>query len=511
MENKYYLGIDQGTTGTTALIFNKEWDICGRGYVEHTQYYPKPGWVEHDPIEICGKVKESVALALEKAGLKATDLRALGIANQGETCMAWNKNTGEPIYNAIVWQDRRTANASDKLKEKYGDIITEKTGVPVDSYFSALKIKWILDNVKDASIEAEKGNILAGTLDSWLIWKMTGGEVFATDHSTASRTMLYNIHKKQWDNEILDIIGIPKAVLPEIMNSAGTFGNTSPSVFFDTEIPITGSVVDQAAALFGQACFNEGTVKTSYGTGCFMLMNTGDKPVQSKNGLVTTVAWGIDKNFSYALDAGVYIAGAAVQWLRDGLKIINNAAETEAMAKSVSDSGGVYFVPAFSGLAAPYWDQYARGTLLGITGGTKREHIVRSTLEAIAFQVAENMEVMKKDSGMSIDVMRVDGGAVVNEFLMQFQADILGIPVDVPIINETTALGVAFLSAFGIGDFNSLDAVSQKWKLRKRYLPSIGDDERKLLMKGWKKAVKRSLNWIEKEVLEEEKVMTAEA
>jgi len=497
MKKRYYLGIDQGTTGTTALIFNEDWDICGKGYAEHTQFYPQPGWVEHDPKEIWEKVKESVAIALDKAGLKAPDLRAIGIDNQGETCMVWDKNTGEPIYNAIVWQDRRTAKISDKLKEDHGDVITQKTGVPVDAYFSALKIKWILDNVENAWIKSEKGELLAGTLDTWLIWKMTSGEVFMTDPSTASRTMLYNLHKKQWDDEIIEIIGIPKSILPDIKESAGIFGYTSPVEFFNAKIPIAGSVMDQAAALFGQACFDVGTVKTTYSTGCFMLMNTGNKPVISRNGLITTVGWGIGENFSYALDGGVYITGAAIQWLRDGLGIINNADETEALAKSVPDTGGLFFVPAFTGLAAPYWDQYARGMMIGITGGTTRAHIVRATLEAIAFQVAENLEVMQQDSGMSIEVMRVDGGAVVNQFLMQFQADVLGIPVDVPVINETTALGAAYLSALGVGDFNSFDAISRKWKLSKRYIPSIGDDERKSLMEQWKKAVMRSKSWIE--------------
>lgn len=497
MGGKYYLGIDQGTTGTTALIFNEDWDICGKGYAEHKQYYPQPGWVEHDPLEIWEKVKKSVAEALNKAGLKAHDLTSIGIANQGETCIVWDKNTGEPIYNAIVWQDRRTAKQSDKLKEDHGTMITQKTGVPVDAYFSALKIKWILDHVKDAWIKVENGELLAGTLDAWLIWKMTGGEVFMTDPSTASRTMLYNLHDKKWDDEIMKITGIPASILPGIKESSGILGFTSAKDFLDAKIPISGSIVDQAAALFGQACFDEGTLKTTYGTGCFMLMNTGDKPVQSKNGLVTTVVWGIDKKITYALDGGVYIAGAAIQWLRDGLNIINNASETEDLAQSVPDTGGVYFVPAFSGLAAPYWDQYARGTIIGITGGTTKAHIVRATLEAIAFQVAENLEVMQKDSGISIDVMRADGGAVVNQFLMQFQADILGIPVDVPVINETTALGAAYLAALGIGDFNSLDAIAHHWKLRKRYLPSIGNDERKLLIEQWKRAVTRSRNWAE--------------
>ena len=497
MANAYYLGIDQGTTGTTALIFDEDWEICSKGYTEHTQYYPQPGWVEHDPIEIWNKTKESVSIALNNAGLKADDLRVIGLDNQGETCMVWDKNTGEPIYNAIVWQDRRTAKKADELKQSWGDLITKKTGTQVDAYFSALKIKWILDNVEDAWKKAEKGELLVGTLDTWLLWKMTGGELYMTDPSTASRTMLFNLHTKQWDDEILNIIGIPQSILPVINDTAMTFGYTSPNDFLDAKIPIAASVVDQAAALFGQVCFEKGSVKTTYGTGCFMLMNTGNNPIQSRNGLITTAVWSIDKEITYALDGGVYITGAAIQWLRDGIKIIDSPAETEAMANSVPDTGGVTFVPAFVGLAAPYWDQYARGMMIGITAGTTRAHIVRATLEAIAFQVAENLDVMRKDSGMVIDVMRVDGGAVVNQFLMQFQSDLLGIPIDVPVISETTALGAAFLAALGIGDFNTLDEISNIWKLSKRYEPNITKDERHSLIEQWRRAVKRSQKWVE--------------
>lgn len=496
MSKRYYLGIDQGTTGTTSIIFNEEWDICGKGYAEHNQFYPKPGWVEHDPMEIWNKTKESVSLALKQANIKAKDLRAIGLDNQGETCMVWDKKTGEPIYNAIVWQDRRTAKSADALNEKSGSLISQKTGLTVDAYFSALKIKWILDNVKNAWKKVDQGELLVGTLDTWLLWKMTGGQIYITDSSTASRTTLFNLHTNQWDDEILNIIGIPKSILPEIKDSAEIYGHTSLD-FIDAKVPIAGSVVDQAAALFGQACFRKGSVKTTYGTGCFMLMNTGNKPIFSKNGLITTAVWSIDKKVTYALDGGVYIAGAAVQWLRDGLKIIKSASETEAMAKSVPDSGGVYFVPAFTGLAAPYWDQYARGMMIGITGGTTREHIVRATLEAIAFQVAENLEVMRKDSGMRIDIMRADGGAVENEFLMQFQADILGIPVDVPVISETTALGAAYLAALGVGDFKSTDSLKTNWKLHKRYMPTIKEGQRKSMMEQWKKAVERASNWID--------------
>ncbi len=495
---KYFLGIDQGTTGTTSIIFDEKWNICGKGYSEHKQYYPQPGWVEHDPEEIWNKTKKSVVEALNQAKISAKELAAIGLDNQGETCMVWDKKTGKPVYNAIVWQDRRTSKKADELKEEFGDLITQKTGLTIDAYFSALKIKWILENVSGTKEKAEKGDLLVGTLDTWLLWKMTGEKVYITDSSTASRTMLFNIHTNQWDDEILNIIGIPKSILPEIKTSSEIYGYTDQS-FLDARVPIAGSVVDQAAALFGQACFDKGTVKTTYGTGCFMLMNTGEKPVYSNNGLLTTAVWSLNEKITYALDGGVYIGGAAVQWLRDGLGIINNASETEALAKSVPDTSGVYFVPAFSGLAAPYWDQYARGTMVGITGGTTRAHIVRATLEAIAYQVAENLEVMEKDSGIKIETMRVDGGAVANSFLMQFQADILGIPVDVPVITETTALGAAYLAALGVGELDSVDSIKNVWKLNKRYIPQTNENQRKTMMEQWKKAVARSRNWIDKE------------
>ena len=495
---KYFLGIDQGTTGTTSIIFDEKWNICGKGYFEHKQYYPQPGWVEHNPEEIWDKTKESVAEALNHAKINAKELAAIGLDNQGETCMIWDKKTGKPVYNAIVWQDRRTSKQADELKDEYGDLIMQKTGLTIDAYFSALKIKWILENVSGTKEKAEKGDLLVGTLDTWLLWKMTGKKVYITDSSTASRTMLFNIHTNKWDDEILNFIGIPASILPEIKTSSEIYGYTD-QCFLDARVPIAGSIVDQAAALFGQACFDKGTVKTTYGTGCFMLMNTGEKPVYSNNGLLTTAVWSLDGKITYALDGGVYIGGAAVQWLRDGIGIINNASETEALAKSVPDTSGVYFVPAFSGLAAPYWDQYARGTMVGITGGTNKAHIVRATLEAIAYQVAENLEVMEKDSGIKIETMRVDGGAVANSFLMQFQADILGIPVDVPVITETTVLGAAYLAALGVGELDSVDSIKNVWKLNKRYMPQTNKNQRKTMMEQWKKAVARSRNWIDKE------------
>jgi glycerol kinase len=494
MSKAYYLGVDQGTSGTTALILDEKWNVCAKGYRQHAQIYPKPGWVEHDPEEIWQRTQESICSALEAAGLRAGDIRVMGLANQGETCLLWDRKTGKPVYNAIVWQDRRTAQAADRLKADHEDKIREKTGLPVDAYFSGLKIQWILDNVKNARRRAEKGELMTGTLDTYLLWKLSGGTLNITDPSTASRTMMFNINTGLWDKEILDLLNVPRSLLPEIVDSSGALGSTKCGLF-GAAIPIGSSMVDQPAALFGQACFQPGGVKTTYGTGCFMLTNTGSSPVPSLNGLVTTIVWRICGETTFALDGGVYITGAAVQWLRDGLQIIHHAAETEALSRTVPDTGGVYFVPAFVGLAAPHWDQYARGMIIGITGGTTRAHIARATLEAIAFQVRENLDVMRIDSGVDIKVMRADGGAVSNEFLMQLQADMLGIPVDVPVINETTALGAAYMAALGIGDFGSLDEISTNWKLRKRYEPAISEDERASRLANWKKAVGRCRRW----------------
>ena len=494
MAERYYMGIDQGTTGTTVLVLDSEWNLRGRGYREHTQYYPRPGWVEHDPEEIWQKVQEASAEALRAAGIEAADVRVLGLDNQGETCLVWERSTGRPIHNAIVWQDRRTAAEADRLRERHEAAIREKTGGPVDAYFSGPKLSWILDHVPGARGRAERGELMAGTLDTYLLWKMSGGRLAVTDPSTASRTMLCNIHSGQWDEDLLGWMRIPRCTLAEVVDSGGRFGSTSED-FLGARIPIGSSLVDQPAALFGQTCFERGAVKTTYGTGCFLLMNTGEAPVRSANGLVTTVAWRLRGRTTYALDGGVYIAGAAVQWLRDGLQIIGCAAETEALARSVSDTGGVYFVPAFTGLAAPYWDQYARGMLIGITGGTGRAHIVRATLEAIAMQVRENLDVMSLDSGIPIESMRADGGAAVNGFLMQFQADMLGIPVDVPVINETTALGAAYLAAIGVGDFDGPDAIAGRWKRKRRYEPRISADQRDALLAGWKSAVERCRGW----------------
>ena len=496
-KRKYFLGLDQGTTGTTVILFDEKWNMVSRGYKEHSQHYPHPSWVEHDPMEIWQRVLESVKMALDLADATASDIKCIGIDNQGETCMLWNKKTGEPLYNAIVWQDRRMSRYADELTETHGKMIREKTGLMADSYFSSLKMKWIIDNVKGVKEAIAKNEVLAGTLDSWVIWKMTHGRVHITDYSTASRTMLLNINTGKWDQDILDLLGIPRSILPEICDSAMEYGRTDPLDFFGASVPISGSVVDQQAALFGQACYVPGTIKCTYGTGCFMLMNTGDKPVYSQNGLLTTVAWGINKKMTFALDGGIYITGAATQWLRDGIKIIEKASDTEQMAIDAKSNGGVYFVPAFTGLAAPHWDSYARGTMVGITGGTTREHIVRATLESTAFQVKDNLDVMNMDSSMPISILRADGGAVENRFLMQFQADILNIPVDVPVIKDTTAMGAAQFAAFGIGEYKSFKELEGTWKLERRYEPRMSEDERQSLLYNWHKAVERAKHWSE--------------
>ncbi|OLR56499.1 glycerol kinase [Hornefia porci] len=497
MAGKYYLGLDSGTTGTTALVMDQDWNVAGRGYKELTQRYPHPGWVEHDAMEIWDSVLYAVSEACRKAGIDATQLRCIGIDNQGETVVLWDKTTGIPVYNAIVWQDRRTAKYADSITEKYGNMVREKTGLMIDAYFSATKIRWIIDNVPGVREKIKEKKILAGTLDTWLIWKLTHGRVFVTDVTTASRTMLMNIHTGQWDQDILDALDIDRSMLAEICDSSHIYGKTDPLDFFGTEIPISGSAVDQQAALFGQACYKPGSIKCTYGTGCFMLMNTGDKPIYSRNGILTTVAWGLNGKMTFALDGGVYVTGAATQWLRDGLKIIDSADQTEAMAVAAGNNGDVYFVPAFSGLAAPHWDSYARGTIIGITGGTTREQIVRACLEATAYQVKDNLDVMKLDANIPITAMRVDGGAVANGFLMQFQADILGIPVDIAAVHDTTPLGAAYLAALAIGDFDDLDEIQAKWKLERSYEPKMSVDERETLLYKWHKAVERSKNWAE--------------
>lgn len=496
MAKKYFLGLDNGTTGTTALLLDENWKQIGRGYKELRRVYPADGWIEQDAEEIWESVLFAISAACKIAGIRPGEITCLGLDNVGETVVLWDRSTGKPVYNAIVWQDRRTAKYCDSIKEKYGDLIKERTGLLVDSYFSATKIKWILDNVDGVREKMNEGRILASTIDGWLFWKMTRGSLFVTDPSTASRTMLMNLYSGQWDDDMLQLFGIRRSMLPEIHDSSELFGYTDPDEFLGARIPIAGGIVDQQSSLFGQACFEPGMTKCTYGTGCFMLMNTGDRPVQSSHGILPTVAWRIGGRMSYALDGGVYVAGAATQWLRDKLGIIATAAETEQMAIDAGTNGGVYFVPAFYGLAAPHWDSYARGSILGITAGTDKNHIVRAALEATAYQVRDVLDAMNEDSGIKVSRMRADGGAVVNRFLMQFQSDIMGIPIDIPEISETTALGAAYLAALGT-DNAALDEIAAKWKLARSFEPSMSADQRDELMHKWHKAVERAKSWIE--------------
>lgn len=492
---RYFIGVDQGTTGSTALLIDENWNVAATKNVEHSQIYPKPGWVEHDPVEIWNAIQTAMAAVLREAGVKPEQVVSIGIDNQGETCLVWDKKTGTPVYNALVWQDRRTSEYADELNLRYGDMITEKTGLGPDAYFSATKIKWILDHVEGVRERAERGELMAGTLDSYLIWRFTGGEAFITDTSTASRTMMMDIRKGRWDQELLDIYNIPGSILPAIEDSSKVYGYTTPETFFGRKVPVASCITDALAALLAQGCLDKGDIKTTYGTGCFMYTNLGDEVRYSKNGLITVSSWQVGGKINYAFDGGVYIAGAAVQWLRDNLRLIWNSAETEEIANSIKDTGGLYFVPAFSGLAAPHWDQYARGMMIGITGGTSREHIVRATLESIAFQVYDNAQVMKKDSGYDFSVMKADGGPSVNRFLMQFQADILGVSVDVPVVTEMTAYGAAFLAALAVGGFSGIEDIRRCWKLGSRYEPRMSSSEREFRIEQWHNAVERCKKW----------------
>ena len=494
---KYYLGLDQGTTGVTAILFDERWQQAARGYREIRQIYPQPGWVEHDAMDIWEAACFAVNQALCSVGAAGADVLCVGLDHEGESVVLWDSATGLPLSNTIVWQDRRTAEAAELLAETHGPLIREKTGLHVDSYFSALKLRWLLDHVPKAKNLLAQGRLMAGNMDAWLVWKMSGGQAHVTDPSTASRTMLMNLHSCSWDQDVLDILEIPQQILPEIRNSASLFAFADADSFCGISAPISGMVNDQQAALFGQTCFAPGTVKTTYGTGCFMLMNTGAKPIYSENGIVTTVGWRLDGKTTYALDGGIYISGAATQWLRDGLKIIRSAAETEAMAISAGSNGGVYFVPAFTGLAAPYWDSYARGTMVGITAGTTAEHIVRVTLESTAYQVSDLLKAMESDSGVPITAMRCDGGAVVNGFLMQFQSDILNLPVHIPAITDTTALGSAFMAAIGAGLCGSPEELTHHWQLKHIYEPKMSEDQRQHLLQRWHKAVDCARNWAE--------------
>ncbi|TKC05070.1 glycerol kinase GlpK [Pedobacter frigoris] len=487
--SEYILSFDQGTTSSRAIVFNKEGSIVSIAQKEFEQIYPKPGWVEHNAAEIWSTQVSVAAEAIVKGGLTPTDIAAIGITNQRETTVIWDKKTGEPLYNAIVWQDRRTSGFCDELKAQgKAKEIQEKTGLVLDAYFSATKIKWILDNMAGAREQAAAGDLAFGTIDSWLIWKLTDGRVHVTDVSNASRTMIYNIHTMDWDEELLRLFDIPRNILPEVKSSSEVYGETTGNVFA-AKIPIAGIAGDQQAALFGQMCTEKGMVKNTYGTGCFMLMNIGDKPIVSQNNLVTTIAWKINGKVQYALEGSIFIGGAVVQWLRDGLGIINTSAEVEALAMQVQDTGGVYLVPAFAGLGAPHWNQDARGTITGITRGTTKAHLARAAVESIAFQTMEVLKAMEADSGLNIKELRVDGGATSNDMLMQFQADILDTTVIRPQVTEVTALGAAYLAGLAVGYWNNMDDISGQWKIDTSFKSGKADDIEDRI-KGWNRAVK---------------------
>ena len=493
--SKYIMSLDQGTTSSRCILFNEKGLIESVAQKEFTQIFPKAGWVEHDALEIWESQLSVAKEAMEKINLTSEDIAAIGITNQRETTVVWDKNTGKPIHNAIVWQCRRTSNFCDELKaEGFDKKIKEKTGLIVDAYFSGTKIKWILDNVEGAREKAERGELLFGTIDTWLIWNLTKGRVHVTDYSNASRTMLFNIHSLEWDKEILNRLNIPENMLPTPKPSSCVYGYTD-SELFGGEIPIAGAAGDQQAALFGQVCYNPGTAKNTYGTGCFMLMNTGEKAIESKNGLLTTIAWGVDGKVEYALEGSIFVAGAAIQWLRDELKLVEKASDTEAYAEEVEDTNGVYMVPAFTGLGAPHWDQYARGTIVGLTRGAKKAHFIRATLESLAYQTYDVLKAMQDDSGIELKALRVDGGACANNFLMQFQADILGVDVFRPEVIETTALGAAYLAGLAVGYFKNKDEVTKNWALSRSFEPKMNEEKRNELLNGWHEAVKRSLGW----------------
>ena len=490
---QYIMSLDQGTTSSRCILFDKFGHIAGVVQKEYRQIYPHAGWVEHDPMEIWQSQLSVAQEVLKQNGLTAADIAAIGITNQRETTILWDKRTGKPVYNAIVWQCRRTAAYCDALKEQgLTDFFQKKTGLLIDAYFSATKIRWILENVPEAKKMAEEGNLLFGTVDTWLIWNLTGGQVHATDYSNASRTMLFNIHTLEWDKEILHLLDIPASILPKVMPSSGVFGETLP-FHFGAPIPIAGIAGDQQAALFGQACFTPGSAKNTYGTGCFLLMHTGEKPVTSHRGLLTTIAWGLDGKVSYALEGSVFVAGAAIQWLRDELHMISSAPETEAMALSVADTCGVYLVPAFVGLGAPYWNPYARGILTGLTRGANRNHIARAALESMAYQTYDVLRAMEEDAGIPLAELRVDGGAAENNFLLQFQADITGVPVLRPKTLETTALGAAYLAGLAVGYWKDRSEIRRNWGVSHAYSPKMSKEEAGEKLDGWQKAIRQAL------------------
>lgn len=497
---KYVLSFDAGTTSSRAIIFNKKGEIINVAQKEFKEIYPKAGWVEHDPMEIWASQSGVAREVLEMSAIRPEQIAAIGITNQRETTIVWDKNTGRPVYNSIVWQCRRTASYCEKLKEEgWTEKIKDKTGLVVDAYFSGTKIAWILDNVEGAREKAERGELLFGTVDTWLVWNLTRGKVHVTDYSNASRTMLYNIKELKWDDEILERLNIPKSMLPEVRNSSEVYGHTDTGTYGGAQIPIAGIAGDQQAALFGQNCFEPGMVKNTYGTGCFVLMNTGEEMIQSKNGLLTTIAWGIDGKVHYALEGSVFIAGAAIQWLRDELRLVYDSPQSEYYANKIEDTDGLVVVPAFTGLGAPYWDMYARGGIFGITRGTKREHLVRATLESLAYQSKDVIDAMQEDAGLPLAYLRVDGGASANNFLMQFQADMLNTQVHRPKTLETTALGAAYLAGLAVGYWKDLEEISEEFAIDKEFLPEMSEEKRTKNYKYWKKAVERSMDWVDKE------------
>ena len=495
---KYVIALDQGTTSSRAIVFDREQNILGISQKEFTQIYPKEGWVEHDPLEIWATQYGVLQEVIAKTNISQDEVAAIGITNQRETTIVWDKNTGNPIYNAIVWQCRRTADISDRLKEKGLErYIKDNTGLVIDAYFSGTKIKWILDNVEGAREKAERGELLFGTVDTWLVWQLTNGKAHVTDYTNASRTMIYNIRELKWDDKILEELDIPKSMLPEVRNSSEVYGYTNLGGKEDVRIPIAGIAGDQQAALFGQTCFEKGDVKNTYGTGCFLLMNTGEEIVESKNGLLTTIAIGLDGKIQYALEGSVFVGGAVVQWLRDELGLVNSSADTEYFAKKVDNNGGVYIVPAFVGLGAPHWDMYARGAIFGLTRGANKNHIIRAALESIAYQTKDLIDAMAEDIGDKLNSIKVDGGASRNKFLMQFQADILGTNVIRPIISETTALGAAYLAGIAVGFWKDKEEAKKFWHKSDEFEPKLDSETVKKYYNGWQKAVKRSLKWEE--------------
>lgn len=499
MTTKYVMALDAGTTSNRAIIFDNESNIIAMAQREFTQIFPKPGWVEHDAEEIWSTQITVAKEAIERAGILESDIAAIGITNQRETTVVWEKATGRPIYNAIVWQSRQTAGISNELKKQgLEKEFKEKTGLVIDAYFSGTKIKWILDHVEGARTKAENGELLFGTIDTWLLWKLSAGKIHVTDYSNASRTLLYNIKELKWDEKLLEYLDVPVNMLPEVHNSSEVYGYTDAGVFGAT-VPLAGAAGDQQAALFGQNCFESGMAKNTYGTGCFMLMNTGEKMYSSDNGLVTTIAWGIDGKINYALEGSIFVAGSSVQWLRDGLHMIEAASDSEWIAKKVPDAGGVYVVPAFVGLGAPYWDMQARGTIIGLTRGTKKAHIVRATLDSMAYQTRDVLSAMEQDSNIKLKALKVDGGACANNLLMQFQSDILGVPVDRPKVIETTALGAAYLAGLAVGVWKDYSELSKKWVLDNRFTPVMEEAVSQKLYRGWQRAVKHSMHWEEEE------------